>query len=190
MGKLTAAILLSVVAAEHRREKPRVSNDEALLAHLAGNTPALVTGNILPAAQPLGGESLLLLDVLGDVGEGSQALSQSNGPAGEKQGQRSTDQEEYQGLPEGGCIYHGEDYSDANENDASNPDDDQHRRPEPERSVASAHLLLLPYTACSTPNEAQPSAGGRRASGETDAGISHPHRKPSTPRSPRERTGV
>src|SRR5215204_2177599 len=36
MGKLAAAILLSVVAAEHRRKKPRVSNDEALLAHLAG----------------------------------------------------------------------------------------------------------------------------------------------------------
>ena len=138
MGKLTAAILLSVVAAEHRREKPRVCKDGVLLAHLAGNSHALVTGNILPCA-----------------------------PA---------------------CIYHGEDYSDANENDASNPDDDQHRRPEPERSVASAHLLLLPYTVFSTPNEALPSAGGRRASGETDAGeISRPHRKSSTPR---ERTGV
>src|SRR5215212_10210352 len=100
---------------------------------LPRNPPALVTGNILPGAQPLGGKSLLLSDVLGDVGESPQALAQRDGPAGKKHGQRSTDQEECQGLPEGWCLYHGEDYSDSHEDDASNPDDDQHRSPEPER---------------------------------------------------------
>src|SRR5215212_7065041 len=121
---------------------------------LPRNPPALVTGNILPGAQPLGGKSLLVSDVLGDVGESPQALAQRDWPAGEEHGQRRPDQEEYQCLPEGGGLYHGEDYSDAHEDDASNPDDDQHRRPEPERSVASAHLILLPYNAaCSTPTK-------------------------------------
>ena len=140
----TVAIFLSIVAAERRREKALIANDGSLLAHLVGNFPALVTWSMLPRAQPLGGDSLLLLNVLGDVGERPQTLAQRDGPAGEKHGQRGTDQEECHGLQEGRSLYHGENYSDADEDDASNPDDDQHRRPEPERSVASAHLLLLP----------------------------------------------
>src|SRR3712207_4711134 len=89
----------------------------------------LVTGSLLPLAQPLGGDSLLISDVLGDVGEGFEALPQSDRPAGEKDGQRTTDQEDRQGLQEGSRPYHGKDRPDADEDDASNPDDDQYRRP-------------------------------------------------------------
>src|SRR3712207_1013929 len=60
----------------------------------------LVTGSLLPLAQPLGGDSLLPLDVLGDVGECPQALPQRDRPAGEKGCQRTTDQEDHQHLHE------------------------------------------------------------------------------------------
>ena len=61
----------------------------------------LVAGNLLPLAQPLGGDSLLLVSyVVGDVGEGPKGLPQGYRLAGEKRGQGSTDQEDREHLPE------------------------------------------------------------------------------------------
>src|SRR3712207_9549074 len=89
----------------------------------------LVTWSMLPFAQSLGGDSLLPLDILGDVGESPQGLPQRDRPAGEKGRQRATDQKNHQYLHEVSRLYHGEDGPDDDENDAANPDDDQHRRP-------------------------------------------------------------
>jgi hypothetical protein len=89
----------------------------------------LVTGSMLPLAQPLGGYSLLPLDILGDVGESPQTLPQRDRPAGEKGCQRATEQKNHQYLYEVSRLYHGEDGPDDDENDAANPDDDQHSRP-------------------------------------------------------------
>src|SRR5215207_4657764 len=97
--------------------------------------------------------ALLLPDVLGNVGEGPQTLPQSDRPAGEKRGQRATYQEDRYSLPEGNRLYHGEDRPNDDEDDAEDPNDDQHRCPEPECCVVSSHLLLLPCAAYSSPYE-------------------------------------
>src|SRR5215212_207104 len=97
--------------------------------------------------------ALLVSDVLGDVGESPQTLPQSYRPAGEKRGQRATYQEDRYGLTEGNRLNHGEDRPNDDEDDAEDPNDDQHRCPEPECCVVSSHLLLLPCAAYSTPGE-------------------------------------
>src|SRR5918994_6023655 len=97
--------------------------------------------------------ALLLPDVLGYVCESPQTLPQSYRPAGEKRGQRATDQENCQGLPERHSLYHGHDRPDDDQHDADDAHNDQHCRPEPERCVVTSHLLLLPFAASSTPGE-------------------------------------
>ena len=93
---------------------------------------------------------MLPLDVLSDVGERPQTLPKSDRPAGEKGCQGTTDQEDRQGLPEANRLYHGEDRPNDDEDDAEDPNDDQHRCPEPECCVVSSHLLLLPRAAYSS----------------------------------------
>ena len=79
---------------------------------------------------------------LSDICQRPQSLAEGYRPAREQGGQGAADQEYCQGLAEGYGFEHRHDGPDDHEHDAHDPDPDQDRRPEPQGSVVSSHVIL------------------------------------------------